>query len=185
MNKTYMIHNCYHRHLQDGLKTDAVSGWLLYASFYYVTGQYNVTLRLIHYILSRCTPNMLFMGSNIYTEDCLKIYRQNVHSTMTLNNRMKIATVDCVMYLKDSSLIPTELKLTQGDVTIFVPPFTMSHFLRFLCYHHLGDIPNRRHAIRDLKYTVEEKECMAYSPHLNFGILGICYELSGNNYKAS
>ncbi|XP_063443284.1 uncharacterized protein LOC134723654 [Mytilus trossulus] len=187
INKTYMIHNCYHRHLQDGLKTDAVSGWLLYASFYYVTGQYNVTLRLIHYILSRCTHNMLFMGSNIYTEDCLKNYRQNVHSAMTLNNRMKIATADCVMYLKDSSLIPTELKLTQGDVTIFVPPLTMSHFFRFLCYHHLGDIPNKRHAIRDLKFTctVEEKECMEYSPHLNLDILGICYELSGNNYKTS
>ncbi|CAC5415355.1 unnamed protein product [Mytilus coruscus] len=185
MNKTYKIHNCYHRYLQDGIKTDAVSGWLLYASFYYVTGQYNVTLRLVHYVLSRCTPNMLLLGSNIYTDDCLNIYRQNVHSTMTLNNRMKIATLDCVMYLKDSSLIPEELKLAVGDFVIFILPNVMSYFLRFLCYHHLGDIPNRRQAIRDLKLIVEDKEFMIYSPLSNFGILGICYELSGDKNKAS
>jgi hypothetical protein len=33
----------YHKHLHDGTKRDAVSGWLLYASFYYVLGQYNST----------------------------------------------------------------------------------------------------------------------------------------------
>jgi hypothetical protein len=27
---------CYHKHLHDGTKSNAVSGWLLYASFYYV-----------------------------------------------------------------------------------------------------------------------------------------------------
>ena len=29
----------YHKHLHDGTKSDAVTGWLLYASFYYVRGQ--------------------------------------------------------------------------------------------------------------------------------------------------
>jgi hypothetical protein len=33
----------YHKHLHDGTKSDAVTGWLLYASFYYVLGQYNTT----------------------------------------------------------------------------------------------------------------------------------------------
>jgi hypothetical protein len=44
----------YHKHLHDGTKTDAVSGWLLYASFYYVLGQYNATLKIIDHALSRC-----------------------------------------------------------------------------------------------------------------------------------
>jgi hypothetical protein len=30
----------YHKHLHDGTKSDAVSGWLLYASCYYVLGEY-------------------------------------------------------------------------------------------------------------------------------------------------
>ncbi|CAC5371468.1 unnamed protein product [Mytilus coruscus] len=56
------MHKCYRRHLQDGIKTDAVSAWLLYASFYYVTGQYTVALRLIDYVLSRCTLDMVYIG---------------------------------------------------------------------------------------------------------------------------
>ncbi|VDH97264.1 Hypothetical predicted protein [Mytilus galloprovincialis] len=183
-NKTYMIHNCYHRHLQDGLKTDAVSGWLLYASFYYVIGQYNVCLRLLDYVLARCDPTMLYLGKGFYTETNINIYRQNIHSTMTLNERMTIATRDCVMYLKDSSLIPEELKLTQGDLTIFVPPIIMSHFLKFLCYHHLDDIPNKKHAIRDVKLTVDGEKYTVNSKLSNLRMLGICYELSGEKYKA-
>ena len=183
-NKTYMIHNCYHRHLQDGLKTDAVSGWLLYASFYYVIGQYNVCLRLLDYVLARCDPTMLYLGKGFYTETNINIYRQNIHSTMTLNERMTIATRDCVMYLKDSSLLPEELKLTQGDLTIFVPPIIMSHFLKFLCYHHLDDIPNKKHAIRDVKLTVDGEKYTVNSKLSNLRMLGICYELSGEKYKA-
>jgi hypothetical protein len=40
----------YHKHLHDGIKSDAVSGWLLYASFYYVLGQYNTTLKIIDFV---------------------------------------------------------------------------------------------------------------------------------------
>jgi hypothetical protein len=46
----------YHKHLHDGTKSDAVTGWLLYASFYYVLGQYKTTLKIIDHALSRCTP---------------------------------------------------------------------------------------------------------------------------------
>ena len=51
----------YHKHLHDGTKSDAVSGWLLYASFYYVRGQYNRTLTIIDHVLSRCTPDMIMI----------------------------------------------------------------------------------------------------------------------------
>ena len=60
----------YHKHLHDGTKSDAVSGWLLYASFYYVLGQYNTTLKIIEHVLSRCTPDMVMLNmANYNTED--------------------------------------------------------------------------------------------------------------------
>ena len=40
----------YHKHLHDGTKSDAVSGWLLYASFDYVLGQYNTALSIIYHV---------------------------------------------------------------------------------------------------------------------------------------
>jgi hypothetical protein len=76
----------------DGIKADAVTGWLLYASFYYVLGQYNTTLKIIDHVLSRCTPNMLMLCVNNYTE-CINYYKQNVGcSTITLNDIMFISS---------------------------------------------------------------------------------------------
>jgi hypothetical protein len=47
-NKDYVnVIRRYHKHLHDGTKADAVSGWVLYASFYYVLGQYNTTLKIV------------------------------------------------------------------------------------------------------------------------------------------
>jgi hypothetical protein len=75
----------YHKHLHDGTKTDAVSGWLLYASFYYVLGQYNTTLKIIDHALSRCTPNMLLLRVINYTTENIMYYKENVGcSTITI-----------------------------------------------------------------------------------------------------
>ncbi|CAC5373832.1 unnamed protein product [Mytilus coruscus] len=91
--ETYNIHKRYHRHLQDGTKTDAISGWLLYASFYYVTGQFNVTQKLTDYVLSKYSPDMMSPGCFNYCEAHIHKYKNRVHSAMTLNEKMRIATV--------------------------------------------------------------------------------------------
>ncbi|CAC5408976.1 unnamed protein product [Mytilus coruscus] len=121
----YNIHKLYHSHLQVGLKTDAVSGWLLYASFYYVTKQYNVTLRLLDYVLSKCTPNTVVvdrvtstnedLGFGNYDARYISMYRQSVNSKMSLNDRMKIAVLSNIRFLQHSSLIPEELQLEVND----------------------------------------------------------------------
>ncbi|VDI40027.1 Hypothetical predicted protein [Mytilus galloprovincialis] len=185
INKEYLIHKRYHRYLQDGIKTDAVSGWLLYASFYYVTGHYNVTLSLADYVLSRCTTDIVYVAYLNYPDGMNK-YRRNIHSTMTLYEKMKNATIDMVEYLQHSSLIPKELQLMSKDVNEFrIPPVVMSHCLRFLCYHHLGDTSNRGQALRDLNLAVKYKyfipdRSLSYS----LNILGICYETSGDKDTA-
>ncbi|CAC5383823.1 pepT [Mytilus coruscus] len=153
--ETYNIHKLYHRHLLDGTKTDAVSGWLLYASFYYVAGQFDVTLRLTDYVLSRCLPDMVLTGCVYYNAESINNYRNHVHSTMTLNDKMRIATVRHVMYLQHSSLIPRELQLEVKDQVILMPPTVLCHCLRFLCYHLLGDISNTQQALHDLYLTVK------------------------------
>ncbi|XP_071142284.1 uncharacterized protein [Mytilus edulis] len=184
---TYNIHKRYHKHLQDGIKADAVSGWLLYASFYYVTGQFDVTLRLTDYVLSRCSPGMLIMGFEIYSEEYTLNYRNSVSSTTTLNDRMRMATVNYVPYLRNSSLIPRELQLevdTGGHFTS-IPPTVMSHCLRFLCYHHLGNISNRQQALNDLYLTVKNKNFISLDALSNsLTILGVCFEIFGDKDTA-
>ncbi|CAC5366520.1 unnamed protein product [Mytilus coruscus] len=184
-DNTYNIHKRYHRHLQDGIKTDAVSGWLLYASFHYVIGQYNVTLRLTDYVLSRCTPDMRKIGHEQHRE---KNYynSKNVHSTLTLIERMKICIVDSVTYLQHSSIIPEELQLEVKESPCFtVPPVILSHCLRFLCYHHLGDISKSQQALHSLYLTGKNQHFMSnvgFSESVT--ILGVCFEISGDKKAA-
>ena len=134
----------YHTHLHDGTKSHAVSGWLLYASFYYTLGQYNATLKILDHVLSSCTPDMVMLGKTNYTTGNIKYYKQNVGcSNITLNEKMSLGTIQHVFYVTQSTLIPHELNLEVQDGFFYVPSVIMSHCLRFLCYHHLYSIVNR------------------------------------------
>ena len=176
----------YHKHLHDGTKSDAVSGWLLYASFYYVLGQYNTTLKIIDHVLYRCTPNMLMLRVANNTTECIKYYKQNVGcSTITLNGKIRLATIDSVCYSMQSTLIPHELRPEVQDEFFVVPPVVMSHCLRFLCYHHLHNIVNRKQSLRDLYLTITEKYFIPESILSNsLTILGVCNEIVGDKETA-
>lgn len=175
------LHKSYHRLLQNGTKTDAVSGWFLYASFYNVTGEFNATLRLTEFVLSRCSPDMLctyFEPSSSCGHRTM--HKQNVLPAMTLNERIKMAFIRSVSYCAYSSLIPEELKLEVDTSERLIPPVVISHCLRFLCYHHLCDIVNRQQALRDLYLTVKHEYLFTLGELSDsITILGTCYEMSG------
>ena len=176
----------YHKHLYDGTKSDAVAGWLLYASFYYVLGQYNTTLNIIDHALSRCTPDMIMLNTTNYTTDDIKYYKQNVGcSKITLNEKMRLATIDVVRYVSQSTLIPHELQPeVQGD-HFEVPPVVMSHCLRFLSYHHLYNMVNRQQSLRDLYLTIKEKYFVSENRLSDsLTILGVCNEIVGDTEAA-
>ncbi|XP_063405724.1 uncharacterized protein LOC134689688 [Mytilus trossulus] len=175
----YNLQKYFHILLQNGTKIDAVSGWLLYASYYYVTGKFHITLRLTDYVLSIWSPDMM-LDSEYDWELHTRRYRQNTHSTITLNDRMKMYTIRDVIYTMNSSLIPKELQLEVETGAFFIPPIVMSHCLNFLSYHHLGDIVNRQKSLHDLHLTVKNRysistSCLSDS----ITIVGICYEISG------
>jgi hypothetical protein len=176
----------YHKHLHDGTKADAVSGWLLYASFYYVLGQYNATLKIIDHVLSRCAHNMVLLRVSNYTTERSKYYKQTVGcSTITLHEKMRLATIDYVWYSKQSPLMPRELQPEVQDCSFDVPSVVMSHCLRFLCYHHLHNIDNRQQSLRDLYLTITEKYFIPENQFSNYlTILGVCYEIVGDKETA-
>jgi hypothetical protein len=176
----------YHKHLHDGTKSDAVTGWLLYASFYYVLGQYNTTLKIIDHVLSRCTPDMIMLQMSNYTTDSITYYKQNVGcSNITLNEKMRLATICDVSYAKQSTLIPHELKPEVQDARFNVPPVVLSHCLRFLCYHHIHNIVNRQQSLRDLYLTIHEKYFVTEGTISNsLTVLGVVNEVIGEKEVA-
>ncbi|VDI82457.1 Hypothetical predicted protein [Mytilus galloprovincialis] len=147
-------------------------------------GQFNVTLRLTDYVLSRCSPDMM-LSNDFACKVHKKCYRQNIHSTTTLIERMKTAAVCHVSYIINSSLIPEELQLEVKDQVLFIPPTVMSHCLRFLCFHHLGDILNRQQSLRDLYLTVKGSYLVPICElSISITIVGVCLEISGDKDKA-
>jgi hypothetical protein len=162
-----------------------VTGWLLYASFYYVIGQYNTTLKIINHVLSRCTPDMIRLRQTNYTTNDIKYYKQNVGcSNFTLNEKMRLAMIDNVWYVKQSTLIPHELKLEVQGCNFSVTPVVMSHCLRFLCYHHLYNIVNRQQSLRDLYLTIKERYFISTSELSDSLTLLVCNEIVGDKETA-
>lgn len=176
------IRSRYHTHLKDSLQTNSVNGWLLYASFYYVIGQYNVTIQITDHVLSKCTPEKLQLGSLFYDNDIMNTYAQNVYETVTsLNKRIQFATVSSVTFLRHSSIIPDEFRLEVEDDYFYIPFVVLSYCLKFLSYFHLGDVFKRQEALWELRSTVRER-FFVKEDHQSQSllILGVCYQLSGD-----
>jgi hypothetical protein len=172
----------YRKHLGDGIKSDAVTGWLLYASFYYVRRQYKKALKIIDHVLSRCTRHMLMLSDTNYTTGEIKHYCQNVGCLqITLSEKMKKATIDNVMYNQQSTLIPAELRPDVQDGCFTVPPVVMSHFLKFLCHHHLYNIVDSQQSLLELFRTIKDKHFVSEDQlSVSLTILGVCNEILGD-----
>jgi hypothetical protein len=98
---------------------------------------------------------------------------------------MRLTTISDVMYEKQSTLIPHELKPEIQDCYFIVPPVVMSHCLRFLCYHHLYYIVNRQQSLRDLYLTITEKYFVSeYELSNSLTIVGVCNEIVGDKETA-
>ena len=126
------------------------------------------------------------LGKDNYTTDHFKYYQQNVGcSKITLNEKMRLAMINSVWYVEQSTLIPHELKPeVQGD-GFTVPPVVMSHCLRFLCYHHLYNIVNRQQSLHDLYLTIKERYFVPnHTLSSSLTILGVCNEIVGDTQNA-
>ncbi|VDI63745.1 Hypothetical predicted protein [Mytilus galloprovincialis] len=182
--KNYVSRKSIHRHLQEGTKTDAVSGWILYASFYYVCKQYKTALKIIDYVMSRCTPDMLFLNVASYSETTKKQYKQKTSRiNMTLNEKMRLATTRNTQYETRSSLIPQELQDLVKFEGLTVPSTIMSLCLRFLSFFHLNNTESAQNALKCLQLAVENVRITKYRS-VSLTIVGICNELLGDNKEA-
>ena len=98
---------------------------------------------------------------------------------------MRLATISNVRYVKQSTLIPLELKLEVQDDEFNVSPVVMSHCLRLLCYHHLNNIVNRQQSLLYLYLTIKEKYFVSEnSLSDSITILGVCNEIVGDKDTA-
>lgn len=106
---------------------------------------------------------------------------------MTLNERLTIATAQHVHYGENSSLVPEEIQLEVECSKVgglYILSNVICHCLRFLCYHHLGDKPHRRQALRDLNITLKAEYITVNTKCNALTILGVCFKISDDKDMA-
>ncbi|CAG2218919.1 unnamed protein product [Mytilus edulis] len=114
---------------------------------------YNAALKIVEYVLSRCSTNLLVLSCPSFKQSDIKQYQSiSECEVLTLTEKMKLSTSKYVQYYKKSSLIPHEFKLDNQDNNLNVSCDVMSSCIKFLCYHHLNEIENKEQSLSDLRF---------------------------------
>ncbi|XP_052077031.1 uncharacterized protein LOC127715051 [Mytilus californianus] len=154
---------------------DAVSGWLMLASFFYKRKQYNTALHILQYSLLKCSPEKLhqFMQfSDIHYE----LFNLHLFSNMACVQVCKYLLLGFV-FIKN--LQPDELHMLEE---YFLPPTVYAHFLRLLCYYNLKNSRQCWNSLCDLQLAIEDNYFIS-NPVLKstfYNILGIGVHLLGD-----
>ncbi|CAC5383731.1 unnamed protein product [Mytilus coruscus] len=152
----YRQHKLRMHCLLQGTNHDAVSGWLLLASYFYFIKQYDKCVHIIKNCLLKCTVDKIRVPS--FPEIISESIFQN-HTNCNKKNRFLTACKKCTIWAtilqKRSCFLPTELKPWIDEYpTIIFPTSVFLHFLHFLCLHQRGDLSGRTQAYCELKAVV-------------------------------
>ncbi|VDH98514.1 Hypothetical predicted protein [Mytilus galloprovincialis] len=178
-------------HLVIGSHSDAVSGLLKLASFFYVHKNYEASLNMIRYTLQKCTSEKIYTTffRNKNTFNPIQKHVLNLMKHEKLHTIMKSLIIHPCGFEVDSSIIPQELQQDVARTHNVFHTLPFAHFLSLLCYYHLNDISSCRQSLQRLKYVqwiLSDCGTIIFEPEsLNTIIFcGIGYQLIGETYIA-
>lgn len=170
-----------------GLNTDAVSGWLLLASFFYVHKRYKESMFVSEYALSKGTDERLYALNIGWTHDNEEMNKNKSRRKIGIGHILRELTFDTADFHRNSSLIPDELQPhVVGNRWCNIPPVICSYFLMCLSYFHTGDNTSCRNCLRCIE---DNMKSISYidSPikyAISCNCLGVVYELIGELHQA-
>ncbi|XP_071124084.1 uncharacterized protein [Mytilus edulis] len=172
--------------LLQNIHHDAVSGWLMLASFFYKTKQYTKALHILMYSLSKCTPEKLYsfmeMSDFHYRSLKLKSFQKK-----TIVRLWKIMLVDDMKFYENSCLIPNELQMELESGMYFISSILYGYFLTFLCHYHLNNIRQFQDSLHTLQLAIAETDFTEKRRKVRYqanNILCIALQMSGD-YRAA
>ncbi|CAC5372340.1 unnamed protein product [Mytilus coruscus] len=180
-------------HLMIGLHSDAVSGLLKLASFFYVQKNFIASLTAIKYTLLKYTDEKIYMYANScnHAVRCNHIQKHvsNLMKNKKLNTTMKSLNFHPVGSVWNLSLVPQELLLDVTKRHASFHPVSFSHFLSFLCYYHLHDITSCIQSLQRLKQVQRTLADCGFDVRCNDFVntvifCGIGHQLLGEKYSA-
>ncbi|CAC5373260.1 unnamed protein product [Mytilus coruscus] len=155
-----MMYSSYRQcmaHFLIGTKVDAITGWLLLASYFYKMGKPLYTLKITEMILAKSREDKILIADG-YHEDVMMKYLEEVAATkwnhnLSFLNCMNSYCVDMLYNIPWSTLNLEELSPDVNVEFNIIPPVIYVHVLRFVCYNDNGNISLREREICDIIKT--------------------------------
>ncbi|CAC5424708.1 unnamed protein product [Mytilus coruscus] len=169
-------HNIYH---------DAISGWLMLASFFYKTKQYNNALRIIMYSISKCTPEKMYRSMDLL-DIHYRLLKLKTIQKKSIAQQRKIMFIDDMRFDEYSVLIPNELLMLVKNQMCTIESVPYAYFLKFLCHYHLKNGRQIEDSLRDLRLCIAEKYSIK-SRHAKFSaynLLEVAFQLISDTESA-
>ncbi|XP_063406259.1 uncharacterized protein LOC134690214 [Mytilus trossulus] len=158
--------------LLQNIHHDAVSGWLMLASLFYKSKQYQLALFILRYSLSKFTSEKLyrFMEMSDIHYRLLKLISFQKKIIVRI---WKILLVDDITFHRNCELIPDELQMEVESGDYFVSSIVYCYFLTFLCHYHLNNVRQCHNAIEDLEHIIREKYLIGKDKTLQYQVYRI------------
>ncbi|CAC5422807.1 unnamed protein product [Mytilus coruscus] len=165
-----LLQNIYH---------DAVSGWLMLASFFYKEKQYSKALRIIMYSIPK------YSYEKMYNEMKMADSHQQILKWKSLQKKSivhlwKFILIDDMIFEQNSVLIPDELQIEVNDQPLAIPSSAYAYFLWFLCHYHLNNVSICQDILKDLRFEIlNKKHLMANLLLIVLGhnLLGVAFQI--------
>ncbi|XP_071126633.1 uncharacterized protein [Mytilus edulis] len=172
-----LLQNIYH---------DAVSGWLMLASFFYKSKQYSKALHIISYSISKCSPEKLqfFMDMSDIHYQTLKL---KLFQNISIVQLWKIMLIGSMKFVHNSWLIPNELQMEVENRGYRISSIVYGYFLKFVCHFQLNNARQCQDCLHSLQNVISENyfiENIKLYHSKKYTILGIVFQLLGDNESA-
>lgn len=146
-----------------GLRKDAITGCLCLASHFVSVHSYKTCLNLIDYILHKCcfgepsnTESHIGLVNNLEIE-AMKNGVRNAHDICSLHFVVLTTKFQLSCQVRQGKFqVKTVLNLYAISSSFVLCVYT--HFLRFMCCHHLRDFNGVPYAIRDLQRLISKHQ---------------------------
>ncbi|CAC5385349.1 unnamed protein product [Mytilus coruscus] len=179
-------------HLLISLNSDAVSGWLLLASFFYLRKHYTASLHVINYALLKCTVDKI--PFKVHPSCEIKLNRTQKYALESMQKEklfkiLKTTKLDDLHFIEESEIIPEELKLEVEERSTIIRAEPFAHFLSFLCHFHSRDLTSAINSLQKIihimknNFTNDDFESF-YVFAYPIILLGICWQMTGQTAMA-
>lgn len=146
-------------HLLNTSSGDVCCGFILLASFYHVQGYHYTALEILNTSLQKVTPAILQARKANYSQEEKERYMNMCGRGFTLEQKMKSSIVSNIVVLDNSSVVPREFKPEVDNCRplYVIPPIAYAHAIKFLCYHYLNDVKNKKETLQKFEEIVMRK----------------------------